>query len=72
MIRSNVMKKSTIAEQVQAKDSLADGAMLAAVLAAALVEYGRHLERPNGHNGSQDAAGNWRILGHLDRIQGRA
>ncbi len=72
MIRSNMMKTSMRAEQVQVKDSLDDGAMLAAVLAAALVEYGRYLERSNRHNGVQDAAGNWRILAHLDRLQGRA
>ena len=72
MIRSNVMRKSTITEQVQTENILDDGAMLAAVLAAALVEYGRDLEQPNGHNGSQDSAGNWRMLACLDRLQGRA
>jgi len=72
VIRSNVMKESTIAEQVQAENRSDDGAMLAAVLAAVLVEYGRQLEQPNGHNGSQAAAGNWRMLACLDRLQGRA
>jgi hypothetical protein len=71
VIRSNLIK-STMVEQQQAGDSLDDGAVLAAVLAAALVEYGRHLEQP-GRQGSSKAAGsNWRLLACLDRMQGRA
>jgi hypothetical protein len=46
--------------------------VLAAVLAAALVEYGRHLEQQNGLGGSSPEGGNWRMLACLDRMQGRA
>ena len=70
MIRSNVIK-STIVGQAQAVDSLDEGAVLAAVLAAALVEYGRHLERPEGQDNAQHAGGNWRLLACLDRMQGK-
>lgn len=71
MIRSNVAK-STIAGQVQVENRQDGGAVLAAVLAAALVEYGKHLQQHNGNGGPQDARGNWQTLACLDRLQGRA
>jgi hypothetical protein len=59
-------------EQPQTEENQADGAMLAAVLAAALVEYGHELDRRSGPDNMQPAGGNWRMLACLDRRQGGA
>lgn len=71
MIRSDVIE-STMAGQAQAESSLGDEAILAAVLAAALVEYGKHLEQHSDIGYAQDARTNWQMLACLDRLQGRA
>jgi hypothetical protein len=46
-----------------------DGALLAAALAAALVEYGCAVRERNGHGNDEGVGGQWRILGCWERMQ---
>jgi hypothetical protein len=51
--------------------ALAEGALLAAALAAALVEYQRYVARRNGREGAAAGSERWRTMGCWERLQGR-
>jgi hypothetical protein len=71
VIRSNVVNKATTAEREQAGTIPDDGALLAAVLAATLVEYQKNVRQHNGPDSSVAVGSNWRLLGCVDRLGGR-
>lgn len=50
------------------QDHLEEGSMLAAALAAALVEYRRHTKRRNGHTGSIGEGANWRVMARMEQL----
>jgi hypothetical protein len=71
VIGSNEVRGSAILLRDEGETTPDDGALLAAVLAATLVEYQRHLQQRNGHNSSASTGNNWRMLGCMDRLRGK-
>ena len=49
---------------------LSEGALLAAALAAALVEYRNHVAQKSGQEGAARAGERWRTVGCWERLQG--
>ena len=47
-----------------------EGPVLLAALAAALVEYRRHVEPANPHSTPEGVGSNWRSLARWDQLQG--
>ncbi|MFC2031159.1 hypothetical protein ACFLWA_10560 [Chloroflexota bacterium] len=47
-----------------------DGVLLAAALAATLVEYRHHIGRQPGHGNGNQAGVNWRTLGRWEQLRG--
>lgn len=72
MIRSSVVSRVSETEQGTGMECLDEAAVLAAVMAASLVEYRGQLERRAATNGSRGAQDTWRMLACLDRLQGKA
>ena len=72
MIRSNVISESATTTNEQTGIRPDDGALLAAALAATLVEYQSHVGRNREVDGSELAGTNWRIVGCMERLRGRA
>jgi hypothetical protein len=48
-----------------------EGALLAAALAATLVEYRRHTEHRDGQAAPKSLGSNWRLVARLEQIRGR-
>jgi hypothetical protein len=48
-----------------------EGALLAAALAATLVEYRRYVGQSEGHLGPAGAKANWRMAARLEQLRGR-
>lgn len=46
-----------------------EGALLAAALAAVLVQYGRDVQERNGHRRAEDAGPLWRMVGCWERME---
>ena len=57
--------------QEQPKVNLEDQALLAAALAAALVEYRRHARRRSVDEHSTGVGNNWRTMACWERLRGR-
>jgi hypothetical protein len=60
--------------QVMAEERLgmnvSEGPLLAAALAAALVEYRRCLGRRDGQTKDEDGGANWRMVARLEQLRG--
>ena len=69
MIRSNVRVKPKRVVEEQPRTSMEDGALLAAALAATLVEYRTHVSQQRWHEGSAETATNWRTVACLERLR---
>jgi hypothetical protein len=70
--RTHLIRKSPTTMEQQAGTTPNDGALLAAALAATLVEYQRHVRENHEVDSTETAANSWRLLGCLDRMRGSA
>jgi hypothetical protein len=51
-------------------DKEREGAVLAAALAATLVEYRRHVGRQNVHEAPEHTGANWRMVARIEQLRG--
>ncbi len=53
----------------QAWTAHGEGALLAAALAATLVEYRRHVRQRAAHLGAEGAGSNWQMMARLEQLR---
>lgn len=68
MAESRVMSESKMVAEEQTRVGSADGPLLAAALAAALVEYRRHVGQRKGHGRSGSTGIHWRMMTRLEQL----
>jgi hypothetical protein len=66
---SNVRVESRMVVEEGPGPGREDGALLAAALAAALVEYGHAVRERNGHGNDESVGPQWRMVGCWERMQ---
>ncbi|MFC2037816.1 hypothetical protein ACFLYD_07635 [Chloroflexota bacterium] len=71
MKKLNVSSRPRIVGERQPRTGVEDDVLLAAALAAAMVEYRAFVQQRNGKEDSADGETNWRIVACWERLQGQ-
>jgi hypothetical protein len=69
--KPNVISRPRSVTERQPSIGVKDDVLLAAALAAALVEYRTFVQQRNGKGGLADGETNWRIVACWERLQGQ-
>jgi hypothetical protein len=71
MVEFSVRTESKLATEEAPGIGLDEGPLLAAAVAAALVEYRRHVKQYAGHSNLEGSGSNWRMVTRFEQLQGR-
>jgi hypothetical protein len=72
MVDTSWMVGTTVKTKEQIQAGTEEGPMMAAALAAVLVEYRRYLRQHEGHDGPANSGTNWQMVGRLEQLRGQA
>jgi hypothetical protein len=61
------VKENRVGDQPWTESS--EQALLAAALAATLVEYRQHVQQRSNHTGSEGVGSNWRMMARLQQLR---
>jgi hypothetical protein len=70
MADSNVKTRTGESVRVPSMMNSEEGVLLAAALAATLVEYRHHVGKHSGHGKRKRSEANWRTIGRWEQLQG--